>query len=277
MANWTNQDFELRAKEAVGAFQAGEGKGGSSLTELVTKTARDENLTPEQVSRFSKRVNVLCFETKFAAKQGDKNVEFELVDPASVVNQLFKEASLKTAETHDLYPDLPGPQAEELPAEIKIASAEGHAERTAKMLGNSAPIDVQYNRACKLTETLEGRAKQANAAWWTAIEPVLTIAKRLRWDHDRFEKSALCLLGGDAVEELETVRESLGMCKLDLPTEKVASLVDRLDAAPTPEALRIKTAAAARAECMKYAAAATEAARVRDALKIKLNEALKHA
>lgn len=275
MPNFTNQDFESHAEQITRSFQAGEGNGGGSLNDLVTKVAKDLNLTPEQVSRLCKRVNVKNFEVKFAAMEGDKNVKFELAQPEQVVATLFKDAEIKTAEAADLYPDLPKPATEPLLDSVKLASAEAHAARAASFIPATPPVDILYERARKMTDVLEGRAKQADCAWNSAINEVIGRTKGMRWDHDTFEKSALCLVGDAALPELEQVRSALGMPALGLEQTKVAFLVDRIDVRPTQEALLIKRAADARKSCYENVAAAQTSAEVRDGYHAKLKELLR--
>lgn len=275
MPNFTNQDFESHAEQITRSFQAGESNGGSTLNDLVTKVAKDLNLTPEQVSRLCKRVNVKNFEVKFAAMDGDKNVKFELAQPEQVVASLFKDAEIKTAEAADLYPDLPKPTSLPLLDSVKLASAEAHAARTASFLPTTPPVDILYERARKMTEVLEGRAKQADDAWNSAVNGVIARTKGIRWDHDAFEKSALCLVGDAAVPELEQVRSTLGMPALGLDQTKVAALVDRIDVKPTQEALLIKRAADARKSCYENVTAAQASAEARDGYHAKLKELLR--
>lgn len=275
MPNFTNQDFESHAEQITRSFQAGESNGGSTLNDLVTKVAKDLNLTPEQVSRLCKRVNVKNFEVKFAAMDGDKNVKFELAQPEQVVASLFKDAEIKTAEVADLYPDLPKPTPLPLLDSVKLASAEAHAARTASFLPTTPPVDILYERARKMTEVLEGRAKQADDAWNSAVNGVIARTKGIRWDHDAFEKSALCLVGDVAVPELEQVRSTLGMPALGLDQTKVAALVDRIDVKPTQEALLIKRAADARKSCYENVTAAQASAEARDGYHAKLKELLR--
>ncbi len=275
MPNFTNQDFESQAEQITRTFQAGDGNGGSSLNDLAIKAATDLNLTPEQVTRLCKRVNVKNFEVKFAAMEGDKNVKFELAQPEQVVAALFKAAEVKSAEAADLYPDLPKPEAPQLLDSVKLASAEANAARAASFLPTTPPVDILYERARKTTELLEGRAKQADAAWNSAISGVLERTKGIRWNHDNFEKSALCLVGDAAIPELEQVRSALGLPPLGLDHTKVAALVDRIDVAPTQEALLIKRAADARKSCCEHAAAAQTSAEARDSYAARLKELLR--
>lgn len=267
MSRWSNSEFDAAADGIARSFFAGQGNGGASLNELAVKCSRDNALNPEQIGRLCRLVNTRAFETKLAEMQGDKYVQFPVADADAVNSQLCDMAVPKTAELSDPYPVLSDGLASlretPEPESMKIASAMASAQAICRALPTEPP-DVLHRRFKAAAERHAGLASQAEAEWATALRGVVEKTSHMRWDHDAFEKSALAHTNGAGLFELNTVRETLGMEALVIPDEKLASLVDRLDAAETPAARLIKVAAAARLKCADHLAKADHAAKERD-------------
>lgn len=267
MSRWTNADFDAAADRLTKAFFVGNGNGGASLNELSVKCARDNSLNPEQIARLCRLVNTRAFETKLAEMQGDKYVQFTVADADAVAAELCDGAAMKTASLEDVYPAL-GDSLASLretpePEGMKIAAAYANAQRVCKALPTEAP-DVLHRHAKYAAEQHTGYANQAEVEWATAMRALVEKTSHIKWDHDAFEKSALVHTNGDCLIELNEVRSLLGMPSLDIPQEKMAELLDRIDAPATPASHLVKTAVAARAKCAEHLAKAEAATIERD-------------
>lgn len=279
MARWSNDDFNNAATNITKAFYAGQGNGGASLNELSTKCAKDNSLNPEQIARLCRLVNTCAFETKLAEMQGDKYVQFPVADADVVSAELVNGAACKTA-SFDAYPELGDTLASlretEEPEAMKLASMHANAQRVCDAL-KTEPPDVTHRRAKYAAERHTAEAEQAEAAWATALRQIIEKTSGIRWDHDAFEKAALAHTNGDCLFELNTIRDTLGKEQLEVDTEKLAFLLDRIEAPVTPEARLMKVAALARAQCKMSLKKAEDAAAERDIRWAETLESLKHS
>ena len=255
MSRWTNADFDAAADQISQAFSTGQGNGGAALNELAVKCARDNTLNPEQIARLCRLVNTRTFETKLAGMQGDKYVQFPVADADAVTSSLCNSASMKTASLADPYPLLEDSLASlretPEPEQMKLAAAYANAERVCKALPTEAP-DKLHRRAKAAVERHTAAAEQAEAEWANALRMIVEKTAGIRWDHDAFEKAALVHTNGAGLYELNTIRETLGREALDVPSDKMAFLIDRIDAAETPAAKLVKVATAARLKCVEH-------------------------
>lgn len=269
MAKWASGEFDEAAGGIARAFLAGQGNGGASLNDLTTKCARDNALNPEQINRLCRLVNVMTFETKSAEMKGDKYVQFSVADGDVVCGQLQDAASTKQA-SFDAYPELEDRMGSlretDEPEGMKIASAMEAAKVICRATRGPADIDV-YLSAKSAAERHRSDAGRDEVAWAEALRKVVEKTAGMRWDHDAFEKSALSLTEGDCLEELNAIREALGRPPLDLQLDKMAELLDRLEAAPTAEAHLVKRATAARKSCAVNLNKMAAAEAVRDGVK----------
>lgn len=265
MPRLTNEDIEKRATDIAASFWAGQDQGGATLTDLVAKVARDLSLQPEQISRLARRTNIVATEAKYAALANEKDrvPDFKLADDQDVLAQLHGEAALPTVtkSAAALYPDLPDamatkrgwvPPAAPQRVEEKLAAIEaaiGKEEHPAK----------RYQRTKRAAEEMEIRVHGARQQWEHTMDDVLSVTRRVGWDHDAFEKAALALHGSDVLPELNALRVEHRMAPLSLTQEKVAALQDRLVADETPETRRVKKASDARREYLALDGALVEA------------------
>lgn len=268
MAQWTNVEFDAAADGIAQSFFAGHANNGASLNELATKCARDNALNPEQISRLCKLVNTRTFETKLAAMQGDKYVEFPVADADVVSSALMKTAAL-AGRHQDPYPALPDGLASlretPEPEGMKIASAHTNAMRVCAAL-KSEPVDVQHHKAKLAAERHKDGAERAEVEWAEALRAVVAKTAGIRWDHDAFEKSALVATDGEGLYELNQIRETLGMPPLEVPEGKMAELLDRVEAADSAAAQLIGRATRARKACAEHLAKQASAEADRDRL-----------
>lgn len=254
MKNWSKSEFASEAEKLSSAFVAGLQNGGASLDEMLVKSARDNNLNAEQIARLTRMTNVQTFNVLHKSKTaGDKYVEFSLGREENVLSTLrpTKEASA----SREAYPDLgdeieafrPGRASAEQPETLqKIASdIDGY-------LGPKERPDVEYMRWTKVADDLASRTGQSEVRWELSIKSILDSAKFSGWDHDQFEKSAVALYGIDCIDELNAIRESLHISdKLSPSSEKIAAVMDKLVATPSPQTDALGRAVGARKSYLK--------------------------
>lgn len=271
MAKWTNKVFDEQATKLAQTFWAGIDQNGATLTELVTKTARDHGLNPEQIERLARVTNSKAFEAKFAAMKSasDRHVEFPVADAKAVIAAFCGEvaASGSAVKTAALYPDL----ASDAPVATNYFDGAGRREKTAAVATPRRP-EAEYFKLRDARVELDLQLKQAENRWTTAVDTLVAQTKLVYWDHDAFEKDALAVIGIDALPELNVVRSRRKMAALDIPTEKVAEILDRLVGSETRDTTVLKTACEARATFV----ARQRALRVVDAKLATLKKALAH-
>lgn len=256
MTAWANSDFEAAAAKLAATFLAGDGNAGASLDELVTKTAREASLNPEQVTRLCRSTNVLAFEQKFATLAGDRDVRFALADPGAVLNRLFDDASTKTASVAAArYPELPDMWRRDADIELEMATTKLACEhaKLAAALPDGPNTETRWLNAKAAAARHTDEARRCDTAWDVALRAAAP-AKLAALD--AFEKAALAHLGESVVPELNLIREHLGVPAWDLDGEKLAALVDRLEVPATAATRLLKTAVEARLACLDHAARA---------------------
>jgi len=257
MPKWTNQEFETKAADLAHTYWAGVGQNGSSLTDLVTKTARDQNLNPEQIERLCRRTNLLAYEQKFGALKGEanRNVEFPVASAHEVLAGLAPSEDTNPIPKAASYPDLPDELSvarglPQLPME-KVASIQDHLNSIERSVGKELPLPVRYQRLLKAAGQIDVEIARTKQIWKTAMEDVAGTCRQIYWDHDAFEKAALALLD-DPLPELNAIRKEMKKEALVLNNEKLAALKDRLVANPSRETSLMKVAIQARHDHLEF-------------------------
>ncbi len=256
MATWDNKRYDEEATSIAKRFVAGMEQNGASLNDLVEKTARANNLNPEQIRRLTRVSNIRAWETRYeqmkTAADPDRNVEFQVGNDIEVIRRLHgvaKDTLSKTAsvESPRSFPDLgnemdmirrPEP---ETPAHIKVAAAPEIDTRR---------LSMELLKMERLAETIEVRQKASSLGWRGALEEVLRVTRNIDWStekHAQLERDAVNAYGMEVVPELNALRRLRGEPLLELSSEKVASLNDRVVARPNRLASLLKTASEERA------------------------------
>lgn len=267
MATWENSDFDREASAIARAFWAGHEQNGAPLSEIATKTARDNALNPEQIRRLCRQANTKAFEQKHAALKGaaDRTPNFELADPETVIASL--QSSVRAANTKEAaaeYPDLsdeyrPALRATD-PAREKVAAFTSAID--AHLSPQKSPL-VALRRAEKTAESLRMERHALNFAWDEALSKIAAQTKYLHWDHDAFEKNAVALHGADILPELNAVRQRCGMVPLgegvadNVISAKLAALQDAWIGVPDDFSTEVQTAMRLR---LKFAEVLTQQA-----------------
>ncbi len=264
MSNWDIKDFDSRGADIARAYFAGQSQGGCDLTSLVTKTARDNNLNPEQIKRLSRAANKNAFEQKFAALEGDSNgrvVDFDVANEDAVISSLYHAAAStpKTASAH--YPDIADERQVVPDAQVfskLAASPEENVDAIRRSLGVDRP-DREVLRLEKAANELCVREKSAEMRWEDSMSSLEGATKQLYWDHDAFEKSAVALHGATILPELNALRKNKSIPQVELSEEKIAAIQDRVLSVENQWTRQIKIAADSRAEYLQTKAARTDA------------------
>jgi hypothetical protein len=257
MATWDNSDFDREASELARVFWAGQGLNGVPLNDLATKVARDHDLNPEQVRRLCRAANTKAFEQKFASLAGedDRSPSFPLADAEVVVQNLYQAVAhaevAKTASYEDAYPALadelrPSPAVEtEKVAFFDPTEIDQHLSPTRRP-------EVELQRTEKNAHELSLLKMENDCTWSDELNALHARTRFLDWNHDAFEKNAVALYGGDALPELDSLRQLLklppigeGLAREDV-TAKLASLQDRWVGAPDESIHILKRAMDAR-------------------------------
>jgi hypothetical protein len=250
MPQWDNKIFDEHASSIVGGFFGS--PGDATLTLRVTKVARAEDLSAEQVRRLCRAVNRHAFEHDFNGRKQaeDRVVDFDVANEEAVIEALHDDAKPAKTASVDLYPDLPDARkVAHLPehpwSAAKTASAQESLAKLAGHLGEARP-DRELVRLQKIADELGVQSCGAVQAWEQAMTGVHQATRGLYFDHDDFEKSAVALHGLDVLPELQSLRRELGLPALRLAEDKLAEVQDRIVATRTPETDRVKVAAEAR-------------------------------
>jgi len=270
MATWDNADFDREATAIARAYWAGREQNGAALSELATKTARDNGLNPEQIRRLCRNANTKAFEQKHAALKGepDRTPNFELADPESVIASLHQSVALAhTKQASAEYPDLRDEFAPALDpslfAQEKIAALTHEIDG---FLGPRRSPLIELRRAEKLASELAIERHALNFAWDDALSVIAAQAKFQGWRHDDFEKNAVALFGADVLPELNAVRHRCRLGALgdgaaeDEVAAKLAALQDTWVGVPDALTAKLKEAMDVRAKFASLVARQEEVA-----------------
>lgn len=258
MATWDNADFDREATAIARAYWTGREQNGAALSELATKTARDNGLNPEQIRRLCRNANAKAFEQKHAALKGepDRTPNFELADPESVIASLHHAVALShTKQAEAEYPDLPNeyapPDDPSLFAQEKVAALSHEIDG---YLGPRRSPIVELRRAEKIAAELAIERHQLNFAWDETLNAVASHASYQDWHHDDFEKNAVALFGAEVLPELNAVRHRCHLGALgdgaasDEVSAKLASLQAMWVGVPNALTAKLKEAMDIRAK-----------------------------
>lgn len=257
----TAEDYKRRAAAIASAFCAAEDVGGNDLATLVEKVARDERLNPEQIKRLGRATNTAVFEAKYAAMRGQahRRVDFSIVEPEAVIAKLQLSDGIPAAKlASDRYPALPLPPLPDLTPPTEKVAAEARLP--------SRELATRRADAVKLAQDLTTELEVLNLQWQAAVREAAAPCRAMGHDHLAFEKTAVAVLGDDALPELNAVRAALGRPALAATREKLAEARDRLVAAETPGTRRLKVAMDLRTAYGKARESLARVVAVRDAL-----------
>ena len=258
MPSWKNEDYDRNADAIATAFLAGKDQGGSSLTDLIEKTAREECLSPEQIRRLTRisnqRTYVQTFEGMGKNAAPDRNVVFTVGDEDEVIRRLVP--AVKTAQRSvPQYPELPDAMQDirhPTPPQEKTAAV---AETLRAELRASLRLDQNpYRETMKFAraaEELDVRCKQAALQWSNVMDELVTRTRKTSWSSEKsaaLEVDALSLHGADVLPEINALRKFRGSPSLAITHEKVAAVRNRTVAERSTETDLVKCAADIRLE-----------------------------
>ena len=233
---WDNQRFDSMAETLS--------KGEDKIVESITKLAKEEGFSSEQIRRLGRLTNVKLFNKKHAemANQDNRIVDFKLVDPEQIINSLkLEEKQAKTASIAASYPDLTN-EYEVPPAFIpmdKIANEVASIERS---LGPTINPETKIANLERLLKDTSIEINIADLHWKTAMENVRDHCKNIYFDFNEFEKNALACFGAEIVPELNAIRKELKKEMITASNEKLAELSNNLIFDETKETKILKIA-----------------------------------
>lgn len=251
MPQWDSKTFEEKATNIARAFNAGRG----DLHDLTVKMAKDQGLNEEQIRRLGRAVNVKAFEQKFASLKGqaDRIVEFDPVDPETVIKGLGASSPAAEKRASAAYPELPDQMRSDRgwnPAYEKTASVDVQRE-ILNSVPKDPPIESQINHWRKVAEDLRQKVAGAEMRWDAAMEELQAHSKRIYWDRDEFEKDAMALFGGDVLFELNALRKSAKLEPVEATYEAATKLASHLFGEETEDTRLVKKAHEARVSFLK--------------------------
>ena len=246
MPQWDSKTFEEKATNIARAFNAGRG----DLHDLTVKMAKDQGLNEEQIRRLGRAVNVKAFEQKFASLKGqaDRIVEFDPVDPETVIKDLGASSPAAEKRASAAYPELPDQMRSDRgwnPSYEKTASVDVQRE-ILNSVPKDPPIESQINHWRKVAEDLRQKVAGAEMRWDAAMEELQAHSKRIYWDRDEFEKDAMALFGGDVLFELNALRKSAKLEPVEATYEAATKLASHLFGEETEDTRLVKQAQEAR-------------------------------
>lgn len=213
---WQRKQYEDAALQIAKDFAASEGT--STINELSTKVARDNNLDAEGIRTMVRLANVSAFQELFAKKasDGDRMVEYDLGDPELVVTALYSEAKEKVASAganrdndaeYDRHIDYFGAFEKVAKSEEEVAEEELEEEAEADApIVDKKKVKQLFSKAKKKMEEQE---KEARVAWMRNMEDasqtLRVIGVEASFSKEAFDKDAICLLGDTVVPELRAL------------------------------------------------------------------------
>jgi hypothetical protein len=236
-------EFKKLAQDAVDAFL----KRSVPLDDGLAKTALDNALNPEQVKNLVQLANTMAHLTLFDQKNdGDKIVEFDPADPATVIKKVFVNGEPVTPDSSessasdpsDMFGDL-GDVLDKVKAVLKGsgAAAADTPASTEQEVATEQPQNPEVSPAKrqmliikirKVASELESKQHQAAYEYKDELDKLAAdFAKLYGSDFNEFEKDAFALRGELAVPVIADLRHCL---RLPRPVEsqfvKTARVVD---------------------------------------------------
>lgn len=239
---WQRADYE-RAAQTIGKdYAASWPSGTTTINQLATKTARDNNLTPEGIRTMVRLANVAVFEDIFPKYAGsDKMFEFEVGDPEVVINNLYNETktamdrSLPGTQTdydrqQDYYGDLNTP----------FTSFDKEAAAPEPVSEISVPKHILREKLLQAREKLALEKQEHEFEWVDALEKaarLMAVAAPPIPACITLEKDAVSTVGEGITPELTVLREMTGRCTKHafLGGEKVAHVLEHHVANPSAD------------------------------------------
>jgi len=208
----TLNDLNAHAKQISNQYLANK---SASINKLTTKLAQDKGYNPEEIRTVVRLANVLTYEDIFdkkaSAKDTDRDIEFSVGDPETVIKNLRLNATEKTAsilgkqtpthKTQDLYGNIT------TPANLyKEAHYSGASVLTPKKKLNKQEIKYFGKQA---EQRVHNDRLQHAAAWDMLTEKIAQTALvdfSNEKEYSRMEKAAMIETEGDCLPELLDLR-----------------------------------------------------------------------
>lgn len=261
MPLWDNTRFDNEAKNLATTWHGGRTAGGGSLTELVTKVARDASLNPEQIERLARITNGhafnAVFETAKTAKEKDRYPDFDVADAKAVIASLYESAAdphvIKTAAYAPLDDQFAPLRSRPDPLAERYAKlADDRSADTIERAVREPSLMVQYHNLKAAAAETHARMAGAEMRWNDALVEMRKVASYVGWKRDDFEYNALALYGSEALPEINLLRKEAGLDLVRTSTEKVAEFQNRHIGEESPMTNFLKTAIDRRADYAKW-------------------------
>ena len=282
MATWDNKAFDLESKKLAEYFIASQGQNGSSLNDLLEKSARENSLNPEQIRRLTRITNIKTWEEKFAglktAGADDRNVEFDLGNDDEVIRRLNLAAEEKLTQNTETktasFPDLDDDTFDDKYPGLKEAKFFGDVkiEKTAAI---KLDLEMPFHRLLKMAKDLEVKIAKEKQTFVDSLQAIVDSSKKYTWNkeaQDNFEASAVVLEGMHILPELNFLRRFRKESALELTQEKIGQLKNYILPKETFEIRLLKAASDARQRHQTYQQAYGNMTRDIDKLKSQIGQ-----
>ena len=232
-----------------------------SLNELTEKFAQENKLNPEEIRTLVRLANVATFQEIFKKKDGgDKMVEFDTGDPEAVIRKMVASAN-EPPQTANISNDKLAGEVPDMMREKRLGKKFDpvpEAEKVAEYSEKAARPDIVVMNLRKLAGEFTLARISAGAKWEEKLGSLAKVFKRAPGYGPKFrdfEKQAWADLGSEAAPEMAVLYEELKVPGLQMTSEKLAHLQDRLIVDNTPEIKLLREAHEARQTYQKMAGA----------------------
>jgi hypothetical protein len=215
-ANVSRSDLLSHGRRAADMFI----RESVPLTEAIIKVAQEtSSLTPAHLERITEFANTAAFERLFEKQASDKNISFDIADPADVVRGINSAACPQTVKTssadYALPPPAPRPNVAAMDESLEAAFAVegGGMEKTASAETKWDDLGRNWQRACRLEEL-------AVETYWNASGMQKQAAA------EAIEKGYREILGGTNMGEL--IHAMAGIENGPMLKEAASAISDRL-------------------------------------------------
>ncbi|RLC86819.1 MAG: hypothetical protein DRJ03_07630 [Chloroflexi bacterium] len=210
---WKRKQYEDAALQIAKDFTASEGT--STINELSTKVARDNNLDAEGIRTMVRLANVSAFQELFSKKasDGDRMIEYDLGDPEMVVSTLYAETKEKVASAGDMSSSSSGydRHLDYFGALEKIAEEDEEEESSEESDSDAPMVDKKKIKHLfgKAKKKMEEQEKEARASWMRNMEDasqtLRVVGVESSFNKEAFDRDAICLVGDDVLPELRAL------------------------------------------------------------------------
>jgi len=258
------EDYEKLAQHVVDAFLADD----APLADGVTKAAMELELNPHQIRNLTQLSNVTAHLKLFEKKAEDKVIEFVPVDPADIIQSMFKGITHEKTASDGSYD-----HALDFYGDFVTANVCAPQEKLAEIPQDEKPTRHPHQRSKmilrlqKVAEELDTQRIQNAQSYVEELDKLAAeFAKLYGPDIGSFEKDAVARYGELAVPTINDIRTCLRMDGISMNTVDAMNKTARVVDDETPEMRSL-------AQLIKFAAQTANCAHSLEYLRAKVRSA----